>query len=1592
MADKDVPTFGEGGAGSNNQHLNLGPTLSTGSWGERGQDEVNVEQATAGFQDEVARQRSRQQHERTASRNSAAFAGGAGIDRVRSPLSRNQPTIAQQDSDLEAGEHEHRDQDGSNDNTEGERRASEDDFDLSKWILTRQAQEQQAGVDRHKPVGISFRNLSVRAPGTGSASVFVKTLPHALANTVIRDPFSVLSTLIPPFARLNPHTNTKDSHKLISDFSGLLKAGEMLLVLGRPGAGCSTFLRAMTTSLDPALTTEGTISYAGFTPADIARKFRGEVIFVDEDDLHFPTLTVAQTLRFALMNKVPKRSMRINHEKRHQFIETAIDVILSMFSIQHVRDTIVGDAFTRGVSGGERKRVTIGEALATRASCLAWDNSTRGLDASTALDYARSLRIMTDLSKRTTLATLYQVSESIFDLFDKVAVVDDGRLIYYGPRDQVRDYFYGLGYEIPARSTTADFCTVNVVDEKETVYRTDMPAGSPPAPRTAEERERAWQASDLYARLVREMDDYDEAVRASDKGEAVRLRETVRREKNKGVRKGSPYTVSFATQVQACIYRQLLVKWGAREDMYIKLFTIIGVSLIISSLFYQQSFDSSGTFTRGGIILFAGLLNGWLQLSESFEAVSGRPMLARHKQFAFYRPSAVVIARAIVDIPLLLVQCFLSSIILYFLSSLRVNAGAFWIFFVYVFLSAYNLTCLYRLFAAFSPTFNEAVRFSVLGLNILVIFLGYVIRRPQMNWMIFLSYIQGLSYAFEGLIANEFSYPIDCAPSQIVPFGEVRDVQYQTCALTGSKPGSIVVQGEDYLQTTFGYSRSHIGRNIGVVIAFCVLYLIPTVIASEIMNFGGSGGGVTVFARTKRAKAQLADASVVPKQDIEAASDQLKPSRAGSDVTRTGDDDTIAHADNKEKTPVAGFNSSQKGAAALHKHVPASERPIFTWSDINLQLPNGGRKLLQHVDGYVKPGTMTALMGASGAGKTTLMSVLSQRGAVGTITGEMLVDGKPLGPGFSKGTGLVLQGDIHLGTQTVREAIELSALLRQPQDIPREQKLADAQNAIELLELEDLQDAIIGVPGAGLGVERRKRVTIAVELAAKPDLLLFLDEPTSGLDSSGAAAICRLLRRLAEEEGQAILCTIHQPSSLLFESFDNVLLLQHGGRTCYMGPIGEHAGQDSEVVRRYFEANGAPECPPEANVAEYILEVVSGGKSRGIDWGDKWSGSKEAEGVRAHIAEIVEERKQKPAPEDPRSRREYAADPWTQLVEVTKRQFRDMWRDSSFTYGIIFSNVVTSFVAGGAFAHLGYSPTNYQDRIFVVILVMLNFPAIVNSFIAKSFELRMLYQMRESPSKVYAWPIFISSIVITSIPIAILASIIWFLPAFFIPYYTRASSVAGYFYLMIFTMQFFMIFFSLLLALSCPSPVTAANLLPFLLPVLFCANGVIVPHKVMREPWKSFVYYVNPITYYVRGQLANIFHDQPVVCDSEDLYMFNAPPGQSCDAYAGEWARGTGGYLVDQGNNLCGYCQYSRGDQYAEQADAYYNFKWPAWVIFLAFTIFNLGASYYLYWHFNVKGWALFPGKTWLFSLPGKAWRAVASRGKKGREEEVEEA
>jgi ATP-binding cassette subfamily G (WHITE) protein 2 (PDR) len=308
------------------------------------------------------------------------------------------------------------------------------------------------------------------------------------------------------------------------------------------------------------------------------------------------------------------------------------------------------------------------------------------------------------------------------------------------------------------------------------------------------------------------------------------------------------------------------------------------------------------------------------------------------------------------------------------------------------------------------------------------------------------------------------------------------------------------------------------------------------------------------------------------------------------------------------------------------------------------------------------------LKGVSGAGKTTLLDVLASRVTTGVISGGMFVDGQQRDDSFQRKTGYVQQQDLHLQTSTVREALRFSAILRQPAHISKEEKLRYVEEVIDMLEMEPYADAVVGTPGEGLNVEQRKRLTIGVELAAKPQLLLFLDEPTSGLDSQTSWIICDLMEKLTRS-GQAILCTIHQPSSMLFQRFDRLLFLAKGGKTVYYGEI----GKNSQILTGYFERNGASPCPGDANPAEWMLEAIGAapGSKTEIDWPNVWRDSPEYVATKAELRRMKNEATHSsnlPAGKDANNYLEFAAPFNIQFYEVTKRVFQQYWRSPTYIY------------------------------------------------------------------------------------------------------------------------------------------------------------------------------------------------------------------------------------------------------------------------------------------------------------------------------------
>ncbi|PHH82187.1 hypothetical protein CDD82_6745 [Ophiocordyceps australis] len=230
------------------------------------------------------------------------------------------------------------------------------DFDLHRWLQRFMGQLQEQGMADHK-TGVVFRQLDVL--GSGSALQLQHTVGSALmAPLRVGELFSF---------------GNKHPKHILHGFEGLVKSGELLVVLGRPGSGCSTLLKTLCGQLHGLkLGQHCSVHYNGIPLKQMQREFRGEAVYNQEVDKHFPHLTVGQTLEFAASARTP--SHRIQNMSRREYCRYLAQVVMSICGLSHTYNTKVGNDFVRGVSGGERKRVSIAEMIVAGSPLSAWDN------------------------------------------------------------------------------------------------------------------------------------------------------------------------------------------------------------------------------------------------------------------------------------------------------------------------------------------------------------------------------------------------------------------------------------------------------------------------------------------------------------------------------------------------------------------------------------------------------------------------------------------------------------------------------------------------------------------------------------------------------------------------------------------------------------------------------------------------------------------------------------------------------------------------------------------------------------------------------------------------------------------------------------------------------------------------------------------------------------------------------------------------------------------------------------------------------------------------------------------------------------------
>ncbi|KAF4450932.1 ATP-binding cassette transporter [Fusarium austroafricanum] len=1345
-----------------------------------------------------------------------------------------------------------------------------------------------------RQVGLCFQDVNVF--GYGTSVDFQKTM----ANVWIAAASMAVRRLLP--------TSSTWGHKrvnILNQFNGIIRPGEMCAVLGPPGSGCSTFLKTISGDRNDIYLDENSyLNYQGISDKDMHSAHRGDAIYTAKNDVHFPMLTVNETLTFAARARCQRELPE--GISRTQYCDHLRDVVMAMYGISHTSNIKVGNDFVRGVSGGERKRVSIAEATLSNAPFQCWDNSTRGLDAANAVEFCKTLRLQSQLFGQACVVSMYQAPQSAYDLFNKTMVLYEGRQIFFGPAYKAKAYFINLGFECPARQTTPDFLTSMTFPAE----RTSRPGCNPP--RTPDEFAEAWRSSSEYKALCAEIEEYKSChvINGEDSQKYLELK---RAHQAQGQRPSSPFILTYFQQVQLCMWRGWRRFWA---DPGPTIFTMVGnavMALITSSLFYNLQ-ETTDSFRGRAVVLFMAILfNAFASILEVMTLYAERPIVEKQARYAFYRPSAEAYAAVLVGLPMKITAAIGFNLVFYFMTNLNRHPGNFFFYLMVVLLIILSMSGCFRFIGAVSRTETQAMVPASIMMLALLIVTGFVVPIGYMPaWCRWINYLNPVAYGYEALIANEYSGR-DFACSSYIPSYGTPGTDNVACDAIGAVPGQLFVNGDAYINSAYSYFASHKWRNVGIIIAMVIFNHVVYFMASDYVTAKKSKGEVMIFRR-----------GYAPKVHHDVESPASRP--VAPILSQPGDVSEFGH----EK----GFQGSTS---------------VFHWKNVcyDIKIKKKPRRILDNIDGWVKPGTLTALMGVSGAGKTTLLDCLAdRRGGVGVLTGEMLVDGKLRDESFQRKTGYAQQQDLHLETSTVREALSFSALLRQPDHIPDTEKLDYMNRVIELLDIQEWADVVVGVLGEGLDVEQRERLAIGVELAAKPPVLLFVDEPTSGLDSQTSWAILSLLDKLSKA-GQSTLCTIHQPSAVLFERFDRLLLLSEGG----------DIGDNAQTLIDYFERNGAIPCPPGANPAEWMLEAIGAAPSShsDIDWHQVWRSSPEYQQVQNELTRLQSISSEKT--HAPTSYHEFATPLWYQFRVVTQRVFQQTWRSPSYIYSKLGLCIASSLFIGLVFINSPLSIRGLQNQIFAIFEMTSIVTQLINQQMPQFITQRSLYEVRERPAKVYSWKVFMLAQVVSELPWYTLASLLMW-TAFYFPvgFYSNAQEADQSHERAILMLLLFWVFFlwvstfaHLCVSFS-PGTEEGANTasLLFFLSFFFC--GVLASPDEMPGFWK-FVYYASPLTYFVSATLSTGLANVNVTCASNEFTYFDPPKGQTCGDYMGDYVSQAGGYLLDSlSTEDCQYCKIKETNVFLKAVSSDYSIRWRNFGILWLYVAFNIVGALALYW------------------------------------------
>lgn len=1264
--------------------------------------------------------------------------------------------------------------------------------------------------------------------------------------------------------------------EILRDVSGAVRPSRMTLLLGPPSSGKTTLLLALAGKLDPTLRCGGEVAYNGFPLAEFVPQ--KTAAYISQTDVHVGEMTVKETLDFSarcqgvgtkydLLTELSRREKEAGIRPEPEVdlfmkatsmegVESSLqtDYTLRILGLDICADTIVGDQMQRGISGGQKKRVTTGEMIVGPTKVLFMDEISTGLDSSTTFQIVKCLQQIVHLGEATILMSLLQPAPETFELFDDIILLSEGQIVYQGPREHVLEFFDSCGFRCPERKGTADFLQ-EVTSKKD--------------------QEQYWADKQMPYRYI-SVSEFAQMFKRFHVGLQLENHLSVPFDKNRSHQAAlvfSKHSVSTRELLKASFDKEwLLIKRNSFVYIF-KTIQLIIVALIASTVFLRTQMHTRNVddgFVYIGALLFTLIVNMFNGFAELSLTITRLPVFYKHRDLLFYPAWIFTLPNVVLRIPFSIIESIVWVVITYYTMGFAPEADRFFKQLLLVFLIQQMAGGLFRAIAGLCRSMIIAQTGGALFLLIFFVLGGFLLPKDYIpEWWIWGYWISPLVYGYNALAVNEFY-----SPRWMNKF--VMDKNGVPKRL-----GMAMLEGANIFTDKNWFWIGAAGL-LGFTIFFNVLFTLSL----TYLNPMGKPQAVISEETAKEA-----ESNGLPRETVRNGSTKSKDGSSNKEMKEMRLSARLSNSSSNGISRVMSVGSNEpaprRGMVLPFSPLSMCFDDVNYYVDMPAEMKHEGvtedrLQLLRDVTGSFRPGVLTALMGVSGAGKTTLMDVLAGRKTGGYIEGDIRISGYPKNQAtFARISGYCEQNDIHSPQVTIRESLIYSAFLRLPenigdQEITDEIKIQFVDEVMELVELDNLKDALVGLPGiTGLSTEQRKRLTIAVELVANPSII-FMDEPTSGLDARAAAIVMRTVRNTVDT-GRTVVCTIHQPSIDIFEAFDELLLLKRGGQVIYSGKL----GRNSQKMIEYFEAiPGVPKIKDKYNPATWMLEVssVAAEVRLSMDFADYYKTSDLYKQNKVLVNQLSQP---EPGTSDLHFPTEYSQSIIGQFKACLWKHWLTYWRSPDYNLVRFSFTLFTALLLGSIFWKIGTKMGDANTLRMVigamytaVMFVGINNCATVQPII--SIERTVFY--RERAAGMYsAMPYAIAQVVMEIPYVFVQASYYTLIVYAMMSFQWTAAKFFWFFFVSYFSFLYFTYYGMMTVSIS-PNHEVAAIFAAAFYSLFNLFSGFFIPRPKIPK-WWIWYYWICPLAWTVYGLIVTQYGDM------EEIITVPGQPNQTISYY-----------------------------------------------------------------------------------------------------------